>query len=76
MSDPRGKQCNLTLADGRQVTVGAAVDEDRGAWISQQFPLLRWMTPEDTNLIAVALSRAAEHLEANPPAPLRNRRRP
>lgn len=69
------KTWKVALADGREVTVGAGVDEDRGVWLLSSAPLLRWLTADDTRRIAAALQQAAAHLEAHPVRPARTRRR-
>jgi hypothetical protein len=77
MSDPRGKAWLLTLSQGRQVTIGAGVDEDPGGWVlfPSQTGLLRWLTVEDIDKIIDKLHLAREHLAAHPPGPKGGRRR-
>lgn len=63
------KAWTVTLADGRTVTVGSGIDEDRGVWILHPAPLLRWLTSEDAGKIADALRAAGEYLAAHPIKP-------
>jgi hypothetical protein len=74
VSDPRGQQWTLTLSDGRTVTIGVSIDEDRGVWRLHSDPLIRWLTAEDAKTIAATLREAAGWLELNPPQRRRPRR--
>ncbi len=75
MSDPRGRTWIVKLDDGRVVTVGAGVDEDRGVWLLSSSNLLRWLTPDDADRIAAALVDAGKHLDANQAVAKKPRRR-
>lgn len=67
MSDPRERFWKVLLEDGRQITIGCSVDEDRGVWLLSNHAIIRWLTASDSARLATALSEAAAHLLANPP---------
>jgi len=69
--DKRERRTNIVLTDGRQITVGAAIDIDRGIWCLTPTGLLRWMTADDARKIAAEYLACAEHLDANPATPSR-----